>query len=333
VGIVGASGYGSRELFRILSRHRDVEIVAATSREEHLPLVSDLHPALRRTVDLRCEVFDAADLANRIDCAFLGLPHGAASEAAVPLLARGVRVIDLSADYRLRDPNTYAQWYHCSHADLENLKHAVYGLPELFPHEIPNARLIANPGCYPSSAILGLAPLLAGGLIDPNDIQIDSKSGISGAGRSPKPHLHFPECNESVTAYSVGNHRHTPEIEQSLTMVAGTPVSVIFTPHLMPMDRGILSSIYAKPVRSLNQDKLLELYREYYFDRPFVRIVEGLPATKDVVNTNYCDITVRCVKNRVLIFSCLDNLIKGAAGVAVQNFNLMFGFSETAGLV
>ena len=333
VGVVGASGYAARELFRLLARHPDVSLEAACSRESERPLVGDLHPTLRKVVTLRCEPFEAEALAKRIDCAFLALPHGAAAAAAAPLLAAGVRVIDLSADYRLRDPNVYAQWYGASHEDVENLRHAVYGQPEFFAEEIAGAKLVANPGCYPSSAQLGLAPLVAGGLIELEGIVVDSKSGVSGAGRSPKPNLHYPECNEAISAYSIGTHRHTPEIEQILTDLAGATTTVAFTPHLTPMDRGILSTIYARPKRSVQQKALADAYRDYYAEKPFVRVVDELPSTKNVTGTNFCDVAVRVTPHYIVVISCLDNLLKGAAGVAVQNFNLMFGFPETVALI
>jgi N-acetyl-gamma-glutamyl-phosphate reductase len=253
--------------------------------------------------------------------------------AAKLLLERGVRVIDLSADYRLRDPNVYAEWYGESHADLENLRKATYGLPEIYADDIPIAQLVANPGCYPTSAILGLAPLLARGCVDDDVLIVDSKSGVSGAGRTPKLTTHFPECNESIAAYNVGRHRHTPEIEQALSDVAGRPIKVIFTPHLVPMDRGILSTIYARLKRPWTEAELRELCREFYAARPFVRVVERLPATKDVVGTNFIDIALRIVGGHVIVLSAIDNLVKGAAGVAVQNFNLMFGFPETTALL
>jgi N-acetyl-gamma-glutamyl-phosphate reductase len=249
------------------------------------------------------------------------------------LLSRGVRVIDLSADYRLRDPNVYAQWYGESHEDLAHLAQAVYGLPELYGDEIPTAQLVANPGCYPQTGILGLAPLVAGRHIETSSIIIDSKSGVSGAGRTPKLNVHFPECNESVSAYAIGQHRHTPEIEQALADVAGEAVEVIFTPHLIPMDRGIFSTIYAVPRRSFSQDQLLDLYRDYYRKASFIRVVDHLPATKDTLNSNFLDITVRVVRGRILVLACLDNLIRGASGVAVQNFNRMMGLDERMALL
>jgi N-acetyl-gamma-glutamyl-phosphate reductase len=334
IAILGGSGYTALELLRILLRHPGAEIVAVTSRQEETPLVSDLHPSLERRIGLRCEPFSADRLAARgVECVFGCLPHGASMSLLPQLLARGMRVIDLSADYRLRDPNVYAQWYGESHADLAHLAQAVYGLPELYGDDVATAQLVANPGCYPQTGILGLAPLVAGKSIDLRSIIIDSKSGVSGAGRSPKLTTHFPECNESVAAYSVGKHRHTPEIEQALSDVAGEPVEVIFTPHLIPMDRGILSTIYATPHRPVSEQQLLDVYRGYYAKAPFVRVVERLPATKDCAGTNFLDVTVRVVRGRVVVVACEDNLIRGASGVAVQNFNRMYGLDERTGLM
>jgi N-acetyl-gamma-glutamyl-phosphate reductase len=284
-------------------------------------------------VDLRLEPFDPAALVNKgVQCVFSCLPHGASKAAIVPLLARGLRVIDLSADYRLRDPQAYATWYGEAHGDTKNLAHAVYGLPELYRDNIAKAQLVANPGCYPQTAILGLAPLLTHHLVDPVSIIVDSKSGVSGAGRTPKLPYHFPECNESVTAYGVGIHRHTPEIEQALADVAGQPVHVVFTPHLIPMDRGIFSTIYATPVGTVEEAKVLQLYREFYARAPFVRVVTGIPTTKDSAHTNYLDMTVRVARGKVIVLAAEDNLVRGASGVAVQNFNIMHGVGETLGL-
>ena len=261
------------------------------------------------------------------------LPHGASMKALPPLLQHGLRVIDLSADYRLRDPNVYAQWYGESHEDLANLTQAVYGLPEIYGDDIPTAQLIANPGCYPQTAILGLAPLVAGKYVEMDSIIIDSKSGVSGAGRTPKLSSLFSECNESVAAYSVGKHRHTPEIEQTLGDVAGDAVQVVFTPHLIPMDRGIFSTIYATPRGSMAERPLLDLYREYYRKAPFIRVVDHLPATKDCWGTNFLDLTVRVVRGRIVVLACEDNLVRGASGVAVQNFNRMYGHDERTALL
>jgi N-acetyl-gamma-glutamyl-phosphate reductase len=335
VAIVGASGYAARELIRILLNHPLVRITAATSRQDESPRLEALHPSLARRIDLNCEAFDAGRIAERASFAFLALPH-TASMAVVPDLRRhGVRVIDLSADYRLEDAQVYADWYGHPHTDPSGLSEAVYGLPELFRDHIPSANLIANPGCYTSTSILALAPLIAEDRIERTGIIIDAKSGVSGAGRSPKLMYHFPECNESLSAYSVGRHRHTPEIDQVLTEVGrdrGEPVEVIFTPHLVPMDRGIFATIYAQPRRPAVEHDLIELYRSFYAKSPFIRVVGHLPATKDSAFTNFCDLTVRVVKGRILVLACLDNLIKGAAGVAVQNLNLMLDCAEETAL-
>jgi N-acetyl-gamma-glutamyl-phosphate reductase len=333
VAILGGSGYTARELIGILLRHPAAEIVAVTSRQEGTPLVSELHPSLTGRTPLRLEHLDVDSLLARgVQCVFGCLPHGVSMSVVPGLLEKKVRIVDLSADYRLRQADVYAHWYGEAHHDPANLAQAVYGLPEIYAPQIRTARLLANPGCYPQTGILGLAPLVAAKAIDLSNIIIDSKSGVSGAGRTPKLHTHFPECNENVTAYSVGHHRHTPEIEQALSDVAGETVHVIFTPHLMPMDRGIFSTIYAVPHRPLSQSQVMEMYRSYYATAPFIRVIDHLPATKDTAHTNYLDIAVRIVRGRVVVLVAEDNLVRGASGVAVQNFNLMFGLDEGTGL-
>ena len=332
VAILGGSGYTAVELIKILLRHPHADIAAITSRQDEP--IADLHPSLLGRLDLRCQTFDPDELqAKGVQVAFGCLPHGTSMESIPPLLTRGMRVIDLSADYRLRNAAVYQEWYKETHHDPANLALAVYGLPEVYGDSIKAARLIANPGCYPQTAILGLAPLVARGLIELSDIVIDSKSGVSGAGRTPKQQFHFPECNESVSAYAVGTHRHTPEIEQVLSDIAGKPVSVIFTPHLIPMDRGILSTIYAKPIRTLHEPELVELYRSYYAGKPFIRVRTNPPATKDTMHTNFLDLCVKVVRGRVMVIAAEDNLVRGASGVAVQNFNRMLGFDECTGLL
>jgi len=333
VAVVGASGYAARELIRILLNHPGATLAAATSRQDDAPRLDALHPSLAGRTDLACIPFDADRIAEAASVAFLALPHTASLEAVPALRRRGVRVIDLSADYRLKDAETYADWYDHAHTDPDGLAEAVYGLPELFREAIPAAGLIANPGCYTSAGILALAPLVAAGKIDLNSAIIDAKSGVSGVGRSPRLGTHFPECNESLSAYNVGRHRHTPEIEQVLTVAAGgRPVQVLFTPHLVPMDRGIFATVYADPVAPVTEHDLLDLYRDFYARCPFVRVVKHLPATKDSAYTNFCDVAIRVVRGKAVVLACLDNLIKGAAGVAVQNFNLMIGHPETTAL-
>ncbi len=333
VAILGATGYTALELVKLLLRHPEVEITTLTSRQEGSPHVAAIHPSLAGRLDLTLEDLPPAAVAQRADCIFSCLPHGVTASLVPTLLEAGARVIDFSADYRLDDADTFAQWYGEKHGDPARLGKVVYGLPELFREQIREAKLVANPGCYPTTAILALTPLIKAGLIEPRDIIVDSKSGVSGAGRTPKLTTHYPECNESISAYNVGRHRHTPEIEQIVRRAVGGDVSVIFTPHLVPMDRGILSTIYSRPKGEVTEERLYQTYREFYADEPFVRIVNHLPGTKDTTDTNFCDITARIVRGRVLTISCIDNLIKGASGAAVQNFNLMYGFPETTALL
>ncbi len=332
VAILGATGYTALELMKILVRHPGAEIVAVTSRQEGNPHVAMVHPSLTGRVDLEMQDLSPAEVVARAECVFSCLPHGVSASIIPALLDGGCRVVDFSADYRLGDGDVFQQWYGQKHPDAERLGHVPYGLPELFRDQIRGAALVANPGCYPTSAILPLAPLLRAGLIEPKGIIVDSKSGVSGAGRTPKLLTHYPECNESVAAYNIGRHRHTPEIERILGIAGGSDVEVIFTPHLIPMDRGILSTTYSLPTREVTEESLLQTVRDFYADEPFVRVVEHLPGTKDSSGTNFCDVTVRLVRGRVIAIGCLDNLIKGASGAAVQNFNLMYGYPETTAL-
>ena len=331
--ILGATGYTARELLGLLLRHPEVEITALTTRQDSRPHVADIHPAVRGRLDLVLENLSPADVAQRADCVFGCLPHAASAAVVSELLAAGCRVVDFSADYRLNDPQVYAKWYGVEHPDPERMPKTVYGLPELYRKSILGAELVANPGCYPTAAILGLAPLLKAGVIDARGIIIDAKSGVSGAGRSPKAHLHFPEANENLTPYSMGGHRHTPEIDQILSSWGGVQTDVVFTPHLIPMDRGELVTAYADVVGDASGDLLLATLTKTYQDEPFVRVVEHLPGTKDVAHTNFCDITVRRVGNKAVVVSTIDNLIKGASGAAVQNFNLMYRLPETTALL
>ncbi len=333
VAILGTTGYTALELLKILTRHPQVEITALTTRQSGRPHISSIHPSLTGLLDLNCENLTAEETGKRCDIAFCALPHTASMEAVPQLLDAGCRVIDLSADYRLTDPGVYEQWYGHVHTDPTRLSTAVYGLPEIYGNRIPAADLIANPGCYTSTSILGLAPLLAGQLIEPDGIIIDAKSGVSGAGRTPKLSNLFSECNESVTAYSIGNHRHTPEIEQVLSNICGGKVEVAFNPHLMPMDRGILCSIYPRLKQPISATEVLESYRRFYKDQPFIRVVDHIPATKDVAHTNFCDITVRMNRNQLVVFAAIDNLIKGASGVAVQNMNLLLGLDQRTAML
>lgn len=332
IAILGATGYTAVELIKILLRHPNAEIVAATSRQEGNPPIATVHPSLYGRFNLNLEDLGPAEVAARAECVFSCLPHGASAAVISSLLEAGCRVVDFSADYRLNSAESYTEWYGGKHPDAARLGKVVYGLPELFRERIVGANLVANPGCYPTSAILALTPLLKAGLVDPRGIVVDSKSGVSGAGRTLKLTSHFPECNESISAYNVGRHRHTPEIDQVLTTASGHDVEVVFTPHLIPMDRGILSTTYSRPIADVTEEKLLATLREFYADEPFVRVIDHLPATKDSTDTNFCDITARLVRGKVITISCLDNLIKGASGAAVQNFNLMYGYPETTAL-
>lgn len=333
IAILGATGYTALELLKILARHPHVEVTALTTRQDSKPHISEIHPALTGQFDLVCENLSAEEVGQRADIVFCALPHTASMEAVPQLLDAGCRVIDLSADYRLSDPGVYEKWYGHVHTDPTRLSSTVYGLPELFMDRIPSAGLVANPGCYTSTSILGLAPLLAAGLIESSGIIIDAKSGVSGAGRTPKLGTLFSECNESVTAYGIGTHRHTPEIEQVLTDICGSDVQVAFNPHLIPMDRGILCSMYPRLKQQKSVEELLNVYREFYRGQPFVRIVENIPATKHVAHTNFCDISVRLNRDQLVVFSATDNLIKGASGVAVQNMNLLMGLDQRTGML
>jgi N-acetyl-gamma-glutamyl-phosphate reductase len=333
VAVLGATGYTALEAIKILLRHPEAKIVAVTSRQEGKTPISSVHPSLVGRLDLPLEDLSPEEVGSRAQCVFGCLPHCASAEILPRVVAAGAKVVDFSADYRLDDAATYLEWYGHEHPDAGRLGNTVYGLPELFRDKIMGQSLVANPGCYSTSAILPLAPLVKSGLFQLDDIIIDSKSGVSGAGRQPKLMTHFPECNESMSAYNVGRHRHTPEIEQVIARHAGPRPSVIFTPQLAPMDRGILSTIYIRPKRPITEGEVMQLLRDAYASERFVRVVDHLPGTKDTVDTNFCDITARVVRDRVLLISCLDNLVKGAAGAAVQNFNVLFGLPETAGLL
>jgi N-acetyl-gamma-glutamyl-phosphate reductase len=323
-------------LLRLLVRHPGVEVTALTAETSANRPIADIFPSLRGFVDLVCQPLDPARLATQADLVFLALPHKASMTVAADLLERGVRVLDLSADHRLKDAAAYPAWYGMTHSAPHLLKEAVYGLPELHREAIAGARLVAVPGCYPTSAILGLAPLLAQGLIDPDTIVIDSISGVSGAGRKPELPTHFSEANESLKAYGVARHRHTPEIEQELSRLAGREVTVSFTPHLAPLTRGILTTTTATLFSRRSTAELLEVARAFYRGRPFVRVLpEGsLPETKQVLHSNLCDVGLVADPRtgRVVVLSAIDNLVKGASGQAVQCLNLMAGLDEREAL-
>ena len=332
VGILGATGYTARELIRVLLRHPEVEIVALTSRQEGSPHIAAIHPQFAGRIDLTLERLGAIQIAAKTDCVFSCLPHGASAAVVSQIVAAKSRVVDFSADYRLSDIETYQTWYGEKHPDADRLGKVVYGLPELFRDDIRNAALVANPGCYPTAAILALAPLLTEQQIDPESIIVDAKSGISGAGRTPKLTTHFVEANECVSPYNVGRHRHQPEMEDVLHRATGRRPAILFTPHLVPMDRGILATVYARPSDERSEDEWLDWFESFYENAPFVTVVEHLPATKDTLHGNYCHLTVRKVRDQLIVFSAIDNLGKGASGAAVQNMNVMFGLPETVAL-
>ncbi|MBP7937268.1 MAG: N-acetyl-gamma-glutamyl-phosphate reductase [Phycisphaerae bacterium] len=334
VAIVGATAYTSRETIRWLLVHPGVDIVALCSRRDPQPRIDEVFPELAGRLELRCEPIDASALKGRVDVVMMCLPNGLTMDLAPRLLDAGIRVIDFSADYRLKEPAEYQQWYGKEHTDLGNLARAVYGLPEVYREKIRTAALIANPGCYPTSAALGIIPLLRAGLIEAKDIIVDAASGISGAGRDPKPEHHFPERHETFEAYKIGEHRHMVEIERTLDpYVRASKSSVIFTPHLIPMERGILSTIYLHPRQPVSTEHVMQVLAETYQNEPFVRLRKSPPRTGDVARTNFCDLTARVVKSRIIVLSAIDNMVKGAAGQAIQNMNIMFGRKETEGLV
>ncbi|HFQ89084.1 MAG TPA: N-acetyl-gamma-glutamyl-phosphate reductase [Desulfobulbus sp.] len=337
VGIVGASGYTGVELARLLAGHPAAEITVATSRRYAGMPLAEVFPSLRQRVDIVCEDLAPDQLASRADFFFTAVPHKTAMDIVPTLLAAGARVVDLSADFRIRDVATYEEWYQ-EHSSPELVREAVYGLPELYRQDIGEARLVANPGCYPTSVILGLAPLLREGLIDPSTLVIDSKSGTSGAGRSASVATLFCEVADGFRAYKVGgSHRHIPEMEQELSLLAGQPVTISFTPHLLPISRGILSTMYATLTRETDARTLQELYETAYGDEPFVRICPAttLPATQHVRGSNCCDIGIQVDRRtgRVIVLAAIDNIAKGASGQAVQNMNLMTGQEESTGLL
>ncbi|MGV3486017.1 MAG: N-acetyl-gamma-glutamyl-phosphate reductase [Planctomycetaceae bacterium] len=333
VGIVGATGYTALEAFRLLSRHPEAQVTVATSRSEAGQSIAQVHPILSGLTSLTVTAYDASAIAENCDVAMCCLPHGASAESVRELVNAGVRVIDFSADFRLSDVGVYAHHYGVEHPWPERVGKTVYGLPEWYASEIAAADLVANPGCYPQSAIIPLAPLLKEDAIDANDVIIDSKSGVSGAGRSPKLNSLYCEANESISAYAVGSHRHQPEITDLLQRFCGRPAEVIFTPHLTPMDRGILSTIYVRAKNGRRPDDILQIWKRFYDSSPFIHAVDHLPATKHVANTNHVQMTVRTSGNRLVLICAIDNLIKGASGAAVQNMNVMFGLDQRLGLL
>jgi N-acetyl-gamma-glutamyl-phosphate reductase len=336
VFICGGSGYTGGELLRILSKHPEVEITGVTSQKSAGKFVAELFPHLRSYTNLVYQPLIKEEILKKADLFFMALPHGESQAAVDYFFQQGKMVIDLSADYRLRDAGTYSLWYKVPHAFQATLKKAVYGLPEIYRSKIKKSRLIANPGCYPTGAILGLLPAVKNMLVDLSSLVIDSKSGTSGAGRKADISAAYCEVNEGFKAYAVGTHRHTPEIEQEISLLSGKDVIVNFTPHLLPVDRGILTTIYARLGKRISAGALEKIYRDAYLEEPFVRVLpDGMyPNIKNVRGTNYCDIGLKLNErtNTLIVVTAIDNLVKGASGQAVQNMNIMMGFEETLAL-
>lgn len=337
IGIVGASGYTSSELMRLLVSHPgDIKLELVTSRTYEDVLVSEVIPSLKGLVELKFEKLEINELKGRVDFVFLAVPHRVAMSVVPDILEQSIRVIDFSADYRLKDAKVYEDWYHVEHTSPQLIDAAVYGMPEIYREKIRNADLIANPGCYPTGAILGALPLLKEKLVYLDNIVFDSKSGISGAGSKPKDVTHFPNRDANVKAYSIGIHRHTPEIEQELGLYANAEIKLNFTPHLIPMSRGILTTSYFKLKEQVTTDKVLEFYKKFYENEPFVRVLDRseYPQTKAVYGSNFCDIGLEVVPRTetIVVSTAIDNLVRGASGTALHNFNIMAGFDETAGL-
>ena len=337
IGIVGASGYSGSELLRFLVNHPgELQVALCTSETYAGQCIESVLPNLRGFLSTKFEPLDLDSLKERVDAVVLAVPHKVAMSFAPKILKQGLRVVDFSADYRLEDAETYQAWYHAEHTSSELMPRAIYGLPERYRAKIRDAQLVANPGCYPTSAILAAMPLVAQGVVELDSIIVDSKSGISGAGPKPSENTHYPNRESNVVAYNLGVHRHTPEIEQELGAVASEPIRVTFTPHLVPMTRGILSTVYMRLTEEMSTQEALSIYAGFYENEPFVRVLpsETYPQTKAVLGSNYCDVglEVDTRTRRVVAMAAIDNLGKGAAGAVVQNLNLMFGFKETDGL-
>jgi len=336
VGIMGATGYAGEELIDILLRHPGVRITHLSAKIDKPQAIADIFPRFKGKIDLICKEPNIEEAIAKCDLVFLALPHTVSMEVAPSLLKAGKKVIDLSADYRLKDIKIYEQFYKTKHKDKTHIAQAVYGLPELYRVKIKEARLIANPGCYPTVSILALAPLVALDLVDLGSIIIDAKSGVTGAGRKITEDFLFSEIDEDFKAYKVNIHQHIPEINQELSKLSGKKINVTFVPHLLPLNRGILATIYVKKAQNLKRkaQNLLSLYKKFYKKEPFVRIREegDFPRLKDVVGTNFCDINIKDGQGNIIIVAAIDNLLKGASAQAVQNMNIMYKFPESTAL-
>ncbi|MBI4707852.1 MAG: N-acetyl-gamma-glutamyl-phosphate reductase [Candidatus Omnitrophica bacterium] len=337
VGIVGATGYTGEELIDILLNHPNARVTSISSRSGTSQKISEIFPKFTNRTDLTCDPINVKEINKSCDIVFLALPHTVSMDLVPNFLKAGKKVIDLSADYRIKNLKTYEKYYQLKHKDAENVPMAVYGLPEIYRLKIRDARLIANPGCYPTVAILSLAPLVAFGLVDLDSLIIDAKSGVTGAGRKLAEGFLFSEVNDDFKAYKVGTHQHAPEIDQELSKLAGKKTKVTFVPHLLPLNRGILATIYVNKSQAALRKKqsLIELYKKFYKKEPFVRIKEegNFPRLKDVAGTNFCDIAVHDSGDKIIVIGAIDNLLKGASGQAVQNMNIICGYPETAGLL
>jgi N-acetyl-gamma-glutamyl-phosphate reductase len=335
VGIVGATGYTGVELLRLLVQHPEVEVTVLTSQKYAGVPIDQVFPSLTGRLQIKCEELTIDHISQKTDFIFTAVPHKTAMETVPLFYQKGKRVVDLSADFRIKDPEVYERWYQ-KHTCVDLLSESVYGLPELHREEIKNAKIVGNPGCYPTGALIGLIPLIKRGMISYEHIVIDSKSGVSGAGRDVVLGSLFCEVNEGVKAYKIFDHRHLPEIEQELSQLAQKKIMVTFVPHLIPMDRGILTTIYVNLNKKIKTEDALSIFQEYYRGEPFIRIYPKgkIPNTKDVRGSNYCDIGVIVNESdsRAVIVTAIDNLVKGASGEAVQNMNIMLGYPETMGL-
>ncbi|WP_417900275.1 N-acetyl-gamma-glutamyl-phosphate reductase [Bacillus haimaensis] len=336
VGIIGANGYSGVELIRLLQQHPYAQLNYLASHSSSGKLISEQYPHLQGVVEDRIEELDINEAASKIELMFFATPSGISKDLIPAFLDKGITCIDLSGDFRLKDGALYEKWYKHTQASNENLQKAAYGLPEIFRDEIVGSTLIANPGCYPTATLLGLAPALENGWISPENIVVDGKSGVSGAGRKASLGTHFGEINENMKAYKLGSHQHIPEIEQSISALSGTLHPITFSTHLVPMTRGIMCTMYADLEVKTTTEKLLKQYEEYYQNNFFVRIrpLDTWPATKEVLGSNYCDIGIKVEERtkKLIIVSVIDNVVKGAAGQAVQNLNVLNGWPEETGL-
>ncbi|MFC1737443.1 N-acetyl-gamma-glutamyl-phosphate reductase [Planctomycetota bacterium] len=332
VAIIGASGYTGAESIEIILRHSEARVVYLSALPEECGNAAEVFGQFKGRCNLEIEPLDIDKLSNLADVALCCLPHKVSMGFVPKLLDAGLKVVDFSADYRLKDVAVYEKFYGVKHTDTANLKRAVFGLPELFREQIKGKDLVANPGCYPTGAVLAIAPLLKEALIKTDSVIVSAVTGVSGAGKNPSSKFHFPNMNENIFAYGVGKHRHMPEMEQVASEIAGSDVQILFQPHVGPFDRGIFSTVYCMPQEKTGSEKILQLYSDFYEPEPFVQVCKDVPAVKNVAGTNYCHIFPTVVKDTVVIFSVIDNLIKGASGQAIQNMNIIFGLQETLGL-